>query len=124
VFALSAAIVLATRPFHASTHDLIITDPASACKSAFIAGVAPSNVSSPNNAKLVPLCHTKSSSVFFYTVYDPSVLHASISAMRIKASVLSKCVGGRRSFELDPQLKALGVSQVNPEDSSSGYNDQ
>jgi len=119
--AFTSGIVLAS--FHAS-HEIVTSDPASACKACFIGGVPPSNVSSPLNAKLVPLCHTKDSSVFFYTVYDPSVLHASISAMRIKSSVLSKCVGGRRAFEQDPQLKALGVSQVNPEDQASGYDDQ
>jgi len=97
----------------------------SACKSAFIAGAAPANVSSPNKgSNLISLCHTKGSSVFFYTVYDSSVLHALISAQLIKSSSLAQCDGGRREFEKDPQLKALGVNQVEPETDGSGYDDQ
>ena len=70
-------------------------DPASACSTAFANGVAPSNVPSPNKASLVPLCHTKGKSVFFYTVYDPSVLHALVSAERVRYSTLSKCDGSK-----------------------------
>jgi len=43
-------------------------DPATACASCFISGVAPGNISSPSNGQLVPLCHSKGSDVFFYTV--------------------------------------------------------
>jgi len=115
-----ALIALSIVPIFSETYD----SPASQCHSVFAGGSAPSNVPSPNHGTLVPECHTNDGTVFFYTVYDPSVFHALLSAQHIDHSQLSRCNGGRRGFDEDPVLKQMGVAQLDPMAASSGYTDQ
>jgi len=99
------------------------TDPSvSACKTIFLGGTPPSNITSIHSGTtLVPLCHTNGKSVYFFTVYDPSVLHALASMSVAKYADILKATGGRRSFEMDPQLTSRKIPQVSPESKTSGY---
>lgn len=100
-------VALASWPMQTSAQG---TNPVSACKSCFINGQAPTGIPSPvKGTKLVPLCHSKGSSVFFYTVYDPSVLHALMSAQLVQYSVLPKCVGTSHVNSRSEMVQFVGI---------------
>lgn len=75
------------------------------CKAVFAGGKAPSNLRAPSfNATLIPLCHGKGQNVYFYTVYDSTMLHGTLTAYRISPKQVQNCKG-----VLFPNLITFGL---------------